>query len=41
VNPLADDLHTDDQDEEQNLPVKTRFAQVAANPAIDAEIDEG
>ena len=41
VNPLADDLHTDNQDEEQDLPVKARLAQVAANPAIDAEIDEG
>ena len=41
VNPLADDLHANDQNQEQDLPVEARLAQVAANPAIDAEIDEG
>jgi hypothetical protein len=33
--------NTNDEDEEQNLPVKARLAQITTNPAIDAEIDEG
>ena len=40
-NPVANHLHRHDEDKEENLAVDARFSQVAAHPAVKAQIDEG
>jgi hypothetical protein len=40
-DPVADHLHGGDEDQHQNLAVDARLAQVAAHPAVEAQVDEG
>ena len=39
--PLAQHLHGNDEDEEENLAIDTGTQEVAAHPAVEAEVDEG
>src|SRR5579863_9489746 len=39
-DPVTRHLHYDDQDEQQDLRVNAGLTQIAAHPAVDAEIDK-
>ncbi len=41
MNPLAESLHGNDEEEEQNLAIDAGTEQVAADPAVEAQIHEG
>ena len=40
-DPHAQHLHADDQHQQQDLAIEARLAQIAAYPAVDAEVDKG
>jgi len=39
--PLAQHLHGNDEDEQENLAIDTGTEEVAAYPAVEAEVDKG
>jgi hypothetical protein len=40
VKPLPDGFHADDENKKENLTVEAWLADIAAYPAVDAEVDE-